>query len=94
MLTHEQRCGSKRALSALCNECGSLISPTACREWKRFYTVQHCRRLQYKISEYHKIMCIKLCCDEISILDANSTQLLILSTQLRNVFLRLRLKRS
>ena len=65
MLTHERRCGSKRALSAVCNERGFHIGPTACREWKRLYTVQHCRRLQYKISEHHKIMRMKWCCDEV-----------------------------
>ena len=27
--------------------------------------MQHCRRLQYKISEHHKIMHMKWCCDEV-----------------------------
>ena len=65
MLTHKRRCGSKRALSAVCNERGFHIGPAACREWKRLYTVQHCRRLQYKISEHHKIMRMRWCCDEV-----------------------------
>ena len=65
MLTHKRRCGSKRALSAICDERGFHIGPTACRERKRLYTVQHCRRLQYKISEHHIIMRMKWCCDKV-----------------------------
>ena len=55
MLTHEQRCGSKRALSAICDKRGFRISLTACREWKRLYTMLHCGDFTI-ISEHHKIM--------------------------------------